>query len=69
MLSKKDKRAFFRTLSAISANLSAGWFGVVFIASSTVSIASIRDVLALIYNLFFGILFLFISYKFEKIIL
>ena len=69
MINKKSKKAFFRTLSAISANLSAGWFGVVFIAPSSVSITSIKEVVFLICDLFFGILFMFISYKFEKSIL
>jgi hypothetical protein len=65
----KERTAVFRSLSGLAINLSAGWFAIVFVAPSSISILSIKDVLTLIYDLLFGIIFLFISYKFEKALL
>lgn len=61
----KEKIAIMKTLGGLSINLSAGWFGIVFIAPGLVSISSLKDILTLILDFFFGMLFLFISYKLE----
>jgi len=65
----KDKIAAIKALGNLSVNLSAGWLSVVFIAPGFITISSIKDVLTLISDIFFGILFLFISYKLEKTLL
>lgn len=41
---KKDRQAVIKSLSALSINLSAGWFGVVVIAPNFWPIEGVREV-------------------------
>lgn len=56
---KKDKKAWFNTISNICGNLAAGWFGIVLFTA-------VFDLFVLTKSLVLGILFTWLSYKFEK---
>lgn len=55
-MSRKN-RAILKSLSGLCQNLSAGWFGIVFIVPNIVDIPKI-DAYTLTYDLAFGIVFL-----------
>lgn len=60
---------WFPLLSDLFVNLSAGWFGAVFVVSTKSRLQSRHDVGLLITNLLFAILALLIAYLFKKALL
>ena len=63
---KKDKTAFFKVLSGISGNLSAGFFGLILIAPNFLPIKGLHDVFLLTIDIALGIVFLWTAYVLEK---
>lgn len=66
---KKDKIALTKVLSGISGNLSAGFFGLILIAPNFLPIKEFHDVFLLTTDVIFGIVFLLIAYRLERILL
>lgn len=65
----KDKIAFLKSVSGLTVNLSAGWFGVALITPNFSVIAGTKELFLLLFDITFGILFLWFSYKLEKMLL
>jgi len=64
----KDKIALLKSLSGLTINLSAGWFGLALITPNFSVVAGIKELSLLLYDVTFGILFLWFSYKLEKML-
>ena len=64
----KEYRPWLRTISGIFQNFSAGWFGVAIITPNFTGITSLEDVLTLTLDILFGILFLLLSARLEKLL-
>jgi len=65
----KEKMAIMKTLSNLSVNLSAGWFGAAFITPNFSQIIGIKEFFLLLLDIAFGILFLWFCYKLERSLL
>lgn len=65
-LYKKDKVAWFKTFSGICGNLSAGWFGFILIAPGFLPPQNFVDWFVLTKSVAFGIVFMFLVYKLER---
>jgi hypothetical protein len=65
-LIKKSKSSLCRVLSGICGNLSAGWFGLIIISPGVSRNFSLENILRLLTSLLFGLLFLWIAYKFDR---
>lgn len=65
----KDKIAVIRSLSGLAINLSAGWFGVAVITPNFSRIIGTKELFLLLFDIIFGILFLWFSYQLEKMLL
>lgn len=63
---KKDRIAATRALSALFSNLSAAWFGLAFISPNFLPIKGFKEIFLLTIDVFWGIVFLWISYKLER---
>lgn len=57
-MNKRLRKAILRALSGLCINLSAGWFALAFITPNITAVSNTDDVLRLIYDVLFGILFL-----------
>ena len=64
--SKKWQKAFFRGLSAILSNLSAGFYGTIIIYSSLSFPIVPTDLILMVFNFIFGTLLLLITVYFER---
>lgn len=66
ILKKRSKSSFYRVLSGVCGNLSAGWFGLILITPGVSTDFNIVNIVKLTFNLFFGALFLWIAYKLDR---
>lgn len=66
IIDKKWQRAFFKGLSAISGNLSAGYIGIIIIMPALNRLTVSIDYLLLIFNSMMGILLLVLTIYFER---
>jgi len=57
-MNEKLRKAILSALSGLCINLSAGWFAFAFITPNITNIINFDNVLRLIYDVLFGILFL-----------
>ena len=62
----KDRHAAYGALAALAVNLSAGWFGLVFIVPNFLPISGVRELWLLTVDLLAGTLFLWISFRLER---
>lgn len=60
------KIAWLKTLSALTVNLSAGWFAAVIIVPNLSIINGLGNIAVLIYDLVFGSMFLLLGVWLEK---
>ena len=60
------KIAWLKTLSALTVNLSAGWFAAVIIVPNLSIINDLDNMAVLIYDLIFGSIFLLLGVWFDK---
>lgn len=65
-LTKKDRLIALKVVSGILGNLAAGWFGIILITPGFSSFGTSAEVLLLIRSLVLGILFAYLSFRFEK---
>ncbi|KKP32499.1 MAG: hypothetical protein UR23_C0059G0011 [Candidatus Roizmanbacteria bacterium GW2011_GWA2_32_13] len=63
---KKWQKAFYKGLSAISGNLSAGYFGIIVIMPALNKLTVSVDYLFLIFDSMMGILLLVLTIVFER---
>jgi len=63
---KKWQKAFYKGLSAISGNLSAGYFGIIIIVPALNRLSVSVDYLFLIFDSIMGILLLILTIVFER---
>lgn len=63
---KKWQKAFYKGLSAISGNLSAGYFGILIIIPALNKLSVSIDYLFLIFDSIMGILLLVLTIVFER---
>lgn len=63
---KKMQKAFYKGLSAISGNLSAGYFGILIIIPALNRLTVSVDYLFLIFDSMMGILLLVLTIVFER---
>ena len=63
---KKLQKAFYKGLSAISGNLSAGYFGIIIIIPALNRLTVSVDYLFLIFDSIIGILLLVLTIVFER---
>jgi hypothetical protein len=61
------KIAWLKTLSALTVNLSAGWFAVLVIVPNFAHVGNWDNLIVLFYDLMFGTIFLVSSVWLEKI--
>ncbi len=61
------KIAWLKTLSALTVNLSAGWFAAVVIVPNFASVDNLDNLIVLFYDLMFGTIFLLSGVWFEKV--
>lgn len=66
---KKDKKAVLKALAGLSINLSAGWLGAFIITPNFSPVTNTEQILILTYDIVFGILFLWIAIKLERMLL
>ncbi len=66
MIDRKWQKAFFHGLSAISGNLSAGYFGIIIIIPALNKLTVSVDYLLLIFDSMMGILLLVLTIIFER---
>ncbi len=66
-MSRKTKKAWLRTLSGLTINLSAGWFGLVLITPNFTDLSKIDGFIVLLGYLFLGIIFLFLTAFIERL--
>ena len=68
MMSKKDLASWLRILSEICVNLSSGWFGFILISPGFQLFKNFSEnILPLTWSFFLGIVFMWFSYKLDKI--
>lgn len=67
--SSKDKKALIKTIAGLTVNLSAVWFGAVFITPNFSPEITAKAIVALTYDIVFGILFLWLCFKSERSLL
>jgi hypothetical protein len=65
-LNIKTERAIYKGLSAIIGNISAGYFGAIFIVPTLIKLRSLSDILLLIFDFLMGILLLVLTIVFER---
>jgi|GEM_PF-4270399 len=61
-------RPLLRSLSALSVNMAAAWFGLAFITPTFISVTALITILALTRDIGFGMLFLLISVQLEGLL-
>ena len=66
VLDRKDKNALSKTLSNVCTNLSAGWFGFILIVPGFSPPQSLDDWFILTKSVSFGIVFMWLAYKLER---
>lgn len=66
-LSKKDKLVWYKVISGICGNLAAGWFGLILIVPGFSLPDSFDKFLVLTKSIALGILFMWLSFKLERI--
>lgn len=62
----KMEKATLKGLSAITGNLSAGYFGAIFIIPTLIKLKFLSDILLLIFDFLMGILLLVLTIIFER---
>lgn len=65
----KDRKAAIKSLSGLAVNLSAAWFVLIIIAPNFWPIRGSKEVLLLTEDAFLGMLFLWFSFKMERMLL
>ena len=63
---QKDKIALTKTFAAISANLSAGYLGLILIAPNFLPFKGTKEIVILTYDLILSIVFLWVTTKLER---
>lgn len=61
-------KPWLKTFSGLSLNLSAGFLGAVVILPNLFPVKTLSDFLVLTFNLFFGIIFMLLTVRFEEIL-
>ena len=67
VFSKGDKKSFYKIISGICENLSAGWFGHILISPGFSFTFEIEKILVLIRSLLLAIIFMSLAIMFDKI--
>lgn len=63
---KKNIQAWQKTISGLSINISAGWFGLAFLTPNFTDLLKPENTSILIRDIFFGIVFLILTFFLER---